>query len=215
MKVTPKITREEYDAMPFWIFCAENIHVEGPEHVLLNLSKGLSSICVPFDAELPEGVEAYTAERITADHQIIMKQASSIEAGMCYVLVSEPIEQPIILKGMKTTDEVWSVGPVFKGNLTSEFQYQKSANYGLTIVDGELVMTRSEKPCGVPAHKVLVDGAMSDAEILYLNFDEATGIEQVGDSNGTSLRYNLYGQPLKQMPEKGIFIRDGKRTYKP
>lgn len=68
----------------------------------------------------------------------------------------------------------------------------------------------SGSPSGVPAYKILIDGSLSDAEYIYFNF-EATSIEQVGDrSVGSSLRYNLLGQPAKG---KGLVIRDGRVVF--
>ncbi len=194
-----------------WIFSEVATRIEGPEYVRLNLSNGFCPICVPFDAELPQGVVAYTAERITSDHQVVMKQAFSIEAGKCYLLGSVPTAQPMLLSGMKTTDEVWSVGPVFTGNMSSEYQYYDGPSYGATLVDGKPVLIRNTNPSGVPAYRILIDGSLSDADYLYLNFDEATGIEQAGDrSNGSGLRYNLMGQPAKG---EGLVIRNGRVVF--
>lgn len=153
---------------------------------------------------------AYTDEGITPDHQVIMKQAFSIEAGKCYLLGSVPTAQPVLLSGMRTTDEAWSVGPVFKGNMSSKHQYYDGPSYGMTLLNGEPVLIRNTSPSGVPAYKILIDGSLSDAEYIYFNF-EATSIEQVGDrSVGSSLRYNLLGQPAKG---KGLVIRDGRVVF--
>ena len=200
-----------YKSMVPWIFARVPTRIEGPEYVLLDLSRGATTICVPFDAELPQGVVAYTAERITADHQVIMKQAFSIEAGKCYLLGSVPTAQPILLSGMRTTDEVWSVGPVFTGNMSSDFQFYDGPSYVATLVNGQPFLIRNTRPSGVPAYTILVDGSLSDAAYLYFNFTGATGIEQVGDhSNGSCLRYNLLGQPAKG---EGLVIRNGRVVF--
>lgn len=207
----PEIPMDIYKSMVPWIFARVPTRIEGPEYVLLDLSRGATTICVPFDAELPQGVVAYTAERITADHQVIMKQAFSIEAGKCYLLGSVPTAQPVLLSGMRTTDEVWSVGPVFTGNMSSEYQYYNGPCYGMTLFDGKPLLIRNTRPSGVPAYKIFVDGSLSDAPYLYFNYDEATGIEQVDDrSAGSSLRYNLMGQPAKG---KGLVVRDGRVVF--
>ena len=207
----PEIPMDVYKSKMPRIFSEVATHIEGPEYVRLNLSNGFCPICVPFDAELPQGVVAYTAERITSDHQVVMKQAFSIEAGKCYLLGSVPTAQPMLLSGMKTTDEVWSVGPVFTGNMSSEYQYYDGPSYGATLVDGKPVLIRNTNPSGVPAYTILVDGSLSDAAYLYFNFTGATGIEQVGDrSNGSCLRYNLLGQPAKG---EGLVIRNGRVVF--
>ena len=206
----PEIPMEAYQAMSPWLFCAERTHIEGPEHVLLNMAAGFSSLCIPFDASLPDGVKAYTAESISADNKVVMKQAASIEAGKCYLLRSEPIEQPILLTGIKTTDEIWSVGPVFKGNLTSEYQFFNGASYGIIPLNGAPALQKDELPSGIPGHKIIVDGSMSDAEFLYFNFDETSGIQQLHHDNKPAVRYNLLGQPAK---DNGLVIRDGQVVF--
>lgn len=210
-KSDPEIPMDVYKSKVPWIFATVPTRIEGPEHVLLDLSSGVTTICAPFDAEFPQGVVAYTAERITADYQVIMKQASSIEAGKCYLLGSVPTAQPVLLSGMRTTDEVWSVGPVFRGNMSSEYQYYDGPSYGVTLIDGIPLLIRSTRPSGVPAYKILVDGSLSDAYYLYFNYDETTGIELVDDrSAGSSLRYNLMGHPSKG---KGFVIRNGRVVF--
>ena len=207
----PEIPIEKHVAKSPLMFSSEVTHIEGPEYVLLDLSRGLTTICAPFDAELPQGVVAYTAERITADNQVIMKLAFSIEAGKCYLLGSVPTAQPVLLSGMKTTEEVWSVGPVFTGNMSSAYQYYDGPSYGVTLIDGIPLLIRNTRPSGVPAYKILVDGSLSDAYYLYFNYDEATGIELVDDrSSGSSLRYNLMGHPSKG---KGFVIRNGRVVF--
>lgn len=192
----PNIPVENYPSMTPWIFCTENTHIEGPVHVMLNMSHGAATLCVPFDAQLPEGVEAYTAESINANHQVIMKKATSIEAGKSYLLKSQPIEQPILLSGMKTTDEVWSVGPVFKGNLTSDYQFYTAASYALNFLNGEPILVKDEMPFGIPPYKIFVEASLSDgADILYFSFDNETGIEQQKRNDTSAARYNLLGQP--------------------
>lgn len=206
----PEIPMDVNKSKVPWIFARVSTRIEGPEYVLLDLSRGVTTICVPFDAELPQGVVAYTDEGITPDHQVIMKQAFSIEAGKCYLLGSVPTAQPVLLSGMRTTDETWSVGPVFKGNMSSKHQYYDGPCYGMTLLNGEPVLIRNTSPSGVPAYKILIDGSLSDAEYIYFNF-EATSIEQVGDrSVGSGLRYNLLGQPAKG---KGLVIRDGRVVF--
>ena len=206
-KSDPEIPMDVYKSKVPWIFATMPTHIEGPEHVMLDLSRGVTTICAPFDAELPQGVVAYTAERITADNQVIMKLAFSIEAGKCYLLGSVPTTQPVLLSGMRTTDEVWSVGPVFTGNMSSEYQYYDGPSYGVTLVEGNPLLIRNTRSSGVPAYNILVDGSLSDAYYLYFNYDEATGIEQVDvHSNGSGLRYNLLGQPAKG---KGLVVRNG------
>lgn len=206
----PEIPIEKHVAKSPLLFSNEITHIEGPDHVLLDLSNGLCPICVPFDAELPHGVVAYTAERITADYQVVMKQAFSIEAGKCYLLGSVPTAQPILLAGMRTTDEVWSAGPVFTGNMSSEFQFYDGPSYVATLINGQPFLIRNTSPSGVPPYNILVNGSLSDAAYLYFNF-EASGIEQVGDrSNGSGLRYNLMGQPAKG---EGLVIRNGRVVF--
>lgn len=208
----PEIPEEAYSAMQSWLLCYGTTHIEGPEHVLLTMFDGFASLCAPFDAQIPEGVEAYTADKISGD-QVIMKQAKSIEAGRSYLLVSKPMEQPILLSGMKTVGDGWSNEPVFKGNLTSHQLYLETACYFMSVLqNGDPALVKTDQFKAIAAHKVIIDGSMSDAEILYFNFDEATGIEQVGDSsNGRSLRYNLMGQPQREA--KGLVVEDGRVTF--
>lgn len=208
----PEIPEEAYSAMQSWLLCYGTTHIEGPEHVLLTMFDGFASLCAPFDAQIPEGVEAYTADRISGD-QVIMKQAKSIEAGRSYLLVSKPMEQPILLSGMKTVGDGWSNEPVFKGNLTSHQLYLETACYFMSVLqNGDPALVKTDQFKAIAAHKVIIDGSMSDAEILYLNFDEATGIQQVDDcSNGSGLSYNLMGQP--QHEAKGLVVEDGRVTF--
>lgn len=95
--------------------------------------------------------------------------------------------------------------------MSSDFQYHEGPSYVVTLVEGSPLLIRNTQPSGVPAYNILVDGSLSDAYYLYFNYDEATGIEQVGDrSNGSGLRYNLMGQPAKG---EGLVIRNGRVVF--
>ena len=209
LDITDMDEEEAQVAFP-WIMEVEKTHFEGPEYVVVNLAEGITTLCVPFDAKLPEGVEAYTAESITADNEVIMKQAYSIEAGNCYILVSEPMN-PFILSGMKTIDGTWAQGPVFKGNMTNKPLYQKDSWYVLQIVDKGIYMEKNEFANPISPYEAIIDGSLSDAKYLYFNFDyTSTGIQQVGEYSN-SLRFNLMGQP--QHDARGLRIENGRVSF--
>lgn len=204
-------TTDEGGTAQIWNLCTGNTHIEGPEYMWLELYDRYATLCVPFDTELPEGIKAYTAECITADDQVIMKPAYSIEASKGYLLISdEPDMAPILLSGMRTTDEVWGINPVFKGNMTSENLLYDSACYASTLLDGKPILVRCPKAT-VGAHRVIIDGSLSDAEILYYSIDETTCIQQVDRQHKNSLPFNLMGQPQHEV--HGLIVEGGRVIF--
>lgn len=203
-----EITKEDFLATT-WLFYRGYTHVEGPDYAWLNLSEGAVTLCLPFSTALPDGVRAYTAESITADNRVVMKPASSIEAGICYLVTSdERPQEPFLLSGMKTTDETWSAGPVLRGNLSSEAQLYESACFVLDEVDGEDVFTRRNATYVFP-QKGFIDGSLSDAEFLHIQFDDATGIQLLGEQSWGNLRFTPLGQPQREA--RGLIV-EGRRV---
>lgn len=203
--------QEELPEPRAWFYEIDEVHVEGPEWVLVPMTKGYNVVSVPFDYKLDDDVVAYAATGINEDNEVVLKPVSRIEAGGCYVLVGEPSPMPVIMYGMPVTDEVWAEDPIFVGNMTSEYQLMNEDSYAFANAEDGPYFWRQERADGVAPHSAVIKGTAAEADILLLNFQNVTtGIQEVGLPR-CILSHNIMGQPLHQ--SRGLMISNGHITF--
>ena len=195
-------------------FSKSSMHVEGPLRIPVSVPKsGYTTLCVPFDCDVPSGFEAYTIEGISADNKVMLKQAESIEAGVCYVVSgTKPYYE---IEGEVKTDQMYADGPLAIGLMSREAQYGTEPMFGFTYLNGIWGFFRIKGAYPWYPYSVMIHADAIDDNVNVLGFefveDQPTGIQQIGQTV-QSQRLNLMGQPLREAG--GLMIRDGRVTFR-
>ena len=169
-----------------------------------------ATLVLPFNAELPTGVEAYNAtsvtnsvinttaaESIVANKPVLLKNAGNYEftAENVEVAAVEGVQTNGLLNGVYATTDV----PTDNG-------------YVLQNQDGNVMFFKAIDGTTVKAFRAYLAVDNADAR---LGFDfETTGIKKVENAAANNGEFfNLAGQRVAQ-PTKGLYIMNGKKFIK-
>ena len=167
-----------------------------------------ATLVLPFNAELPTGVEAYNAtsvtnsvinttaaESIVANKPVLLKNAGNYEftAENVEVAAVEGVQTNGLLNGVYATTDV----PTDNG-------------YVLQNQDGNVMFFKAIDGTTVKAFRAYLAVDNADAR---LGFDfETTGIKKVENAAANNGEFfNLAGQRVAQ-PTKGLYIMNGKKV---
>lgn len=176
---------------------------------------GYATLCLPYNATVPEGLTAYTATDNGEFVKLTAKEGGKIAA-----------KEGVVLKG----DEGTYTFVAAEGSVSATEGNQMvgvTEDTELTEADNAYMLTR-KKDDGSIAFRLLktnytlgankaylkVDGSANTRELIPAIWDDnATGIENTTENNATNIIYNLAGQKLTRA-QKGIYIINGKLTVR-
>lgn len=186
---------------------------------------GFATLMLPYDAPLPEGVEAYAtsqAKEATADgsRTLILEASDGLQANTPYIIKGQPGTyrfSGIAVNDRDTYTDGWLTG-TFERVLAAPGTYVLQNNGGVT---GFYRVAAGKEPY-VGANRAwlsVTDGEGSAAEVTAFVFSdgEATGIGSVAadrrvdvyTQEGVKVRSNVrMADALKALP-RGIYIVDG------
>ena len=177
-----------------------------------------ASLCLPFDAAIPDGVTAYYAKTVNSTTVSLKK----IENGI-------PANQGVVVKGStgiyefvstSTVDEITS--NLFEG-VTEETPLTDNQNYVLGGSENEKanpvfnLYASGEGTINLAAYKAYLPASKVSPGSRTIKFgfddDETTGITDVkiNTENGTTQYYDLSGRRVTH-PTKGLYIVNGKKV---
>ena len=169
------------------------------------------TLIVPFDAELPEGVEAYSVE--TANGNVLnLNTEGSIKANTPYIVYAEEGSTAELAGlGAAYTDTDHTAGlltGVYAETTVPEGSYvlqnQDETGIGFYKVESKDIKVKAN-------HAYLTAAKGSDVKGFFFGSDDATavkGVEAAGEKAGVI--YNLAGQRVEKAV-KGIYIINGKK----
>ena len=186
--------------------------MEVPTHNISITSAGYATLCLPYNATVPQGLTAYTASDKGDYIKLTAKAGGKIAAG-----------EGVVLKGEENTytfvATAESVLPT-EGNL----MVGVTENTHLTATDNAYMLVRDKNSGEITFSLLNADYTLS-ANKAYLKLEENDARKQIStiwDDNGTGIDeilntstlnnntiYNLSGQRLRQR-QKGLNIIDGK-----
>lgn len=167
-----------------------------------------SSLYLPFDVTLTEGLEAYTGK--LNGKSLKMTKVAEV-----------PANNGVILKGTKAKYTL-NIGNVTVKQLDNSL---KGTNVNKEITDKNnfyILGNTTENGVGLyhpnsttlKANKAYLDATVV-AQVLKFDFDgETTGVEgvEVETENAKAVYYDLSGRRVEN-PAKGVYIKNGKKVY--
>ena len=195
----------------------ENVTISTTAKASLSVSSAnkWSTCILPFAAELPEGLKAYTISSKDDDEQVFyLTEATAIDAFTPYVLYSESG-----YTGTLTGEvgEYPASGTVTQGYLTGAIEKQ-TTNEGYVLQnkgDGvKFYLMDNTKSYNIPAGKCWATPPASTTQSYSFDFPTAVkGIAEVAESKNES-KYNLSGIMIDAPRSGQLYIQNGRKYVK-
>lgn len=174
-----------------------------------------STLVVPFDATLPEGVKAYTcSEKNESESVLILSPVSSLSAFTPYILYAENGFEGN-LTGEVSAEKYPASGMVAAGLLKGAVtkQVAVSNDYVLANVNGVTQFYRVENTKAIPAGKCWVSVSGSSAKENF-GFQIATGIKNIKSDKESKVCYTVDGKKISTPLPHQLYIEGGKKIIK-
>ncbi len=195
-----------------------NIREADMAEVTLSISAAKwSTLILPFDAELPEGVKAYSCDAADVEAETLtLTEAATLKANTPYLINGEAGSHEFSGYGLADKD-AYTVG-LFTGTYVD---YQTVANNGTYVLQKQdnvlafYLVSDSAQPW-VRAYRcyITLDNA-SAARMFSFGFDdETTGINDAQWSTGDSelTIYDTMGRKVTSMKKGNLYIINGKKV---
>ena len=175
---------------------------------------GYATAYFPFAVTIPAGVTAYTVAA-AADGEATLKKLSGTIPAHTGVVLSGTANTPCtfeIAADVAAVDDNMLDGMTIATEVSAETKAYILANGS----EGVGFYRLSESGRTIAANKayLIVDDA-AEPSFLSLKLDGGlTGIEGVESAGADAPVYDLQGRRLPQVPEKGIYIQNGKKIMK-
>ena len=209
-----------------------NVDNQGPEYELfesvigtasttstlalkVSASNKFSTAILPFDAELPVGLEAYSCESTNGENLVLSNQ-TSMKAFTPYILyapngyegtLSGTVEAE---KYAKQVTEGYLTGTVVAHEVTGGEGHYVLQNQG----EGPMFYRVGDTSFGIPAGKCWLTLPASQHSVSALQLHRPTGIETIPvHTINSDAVYDLSGRRITN-PTKGIYIVGGKKVLK-
>lgn len=168
----------------------------------------IGTLILPFDAELPSGLKAYSCNGISGD-KLVLSEASSIEACKPYIVYA-PSGYSGNLTGTAEISDDSNVTDVFTDG------YLTGVLAGTTVNTGYILQNQGEGPLfydaegvtfSLPAGRCYLTPPASPVKAFLFDFDDATGIkdEVVNGKSANDKLFDLSGRRVSD-PTHGIYI---------
>jgi hypothetical protein len=170
-------------------------------------SAGVSTFILPFDAQLPDGVEAFKCTGVV-NGEVKTEQMMQLEAGVPVLVVGNAGTYSFTGAPTVTTNEC-TVG-VLTGVLADK---QVSSGYVMQMLNGDVGFYQidPEKPLTIPAYKCYLT-VSGEARSLLVNFGDATVIDRLNANAAEGDWYDLSGRRTLTKPT-GVYIQRGKKLF--
>lgn len=182
-----------------------------PKYKLSVSESGASTLIVPFNAELPEGVKAYTLTYQSGAETVTATEVTSLTANTPVLINAAPGEYTFTSTGNNSA-EVTSAS----GSLTGVYAETAvpAGAYVLQDQNGEVAFYRVAEGSDIKAgaYRAYLSANASAAK-LAISFDDATAIRSVEKTlDEQAPVYNLQGVRMvgDQLP-KGIYVKNGRK----
>ena len=181
----------------------------------VSASNKFSTCILPFDAQLPAGLEAYSCED-TEGNNLVLTQQSSMQAFTPYIVYA-PSGFDGTLTGtvdatqyQATVTNGYLTGTVVKTEVTGDAENYVLQNQG----EGPMFYRVGDTSFAIPAGKCWLTLPASLQGVAAFQLHRPTGIETIPVSTlDANILYDLSGRRIAQ-PAKGVYIVGGKKVVK-
>lgn len=175
---------------------------------------GYATAYFPFAVTIPAGVTAYTVAA-AADGVATLKKLSG----------TIPAHTGVVLSGMANTPctfEIAADAAAVDGNMLEGMTIATAVPAGTKayiLANGSegvgfYRLSESDRTIGANKAYLIVDDAAAPSALSLKLDGGLTGIEGVESAGADAPVYDLQGRRLPQVPEKGIYIQNGKKIMK-
>ena len=183
-------------------------------NVTLTLSEvGWATLILPFDAELPEGVKAYSCTEADGE-TLTLTEAESLKANTPYLMNGE--KSTHVFTGYGLADKDSYTDGLFTGTYVD---YQTTADgktYVLQNQDGNLafyLVTDAAQPWIRPYRSYMVyEGAAGAPKFSLGRGEGTTSIDKAQLTIDNVVIYDLMGRKVSTMEKGGVYIVNGKKV---
>lgn len=195
-----------------------NIREAAKAEVAMNISAAKwSTLILPFNAALPDGVKAYSCNEADVETETLtLTEATTLKANTPYLINGEAGTHEFSGYGLAKQD-TYAAG-IFTGTYVDYHTTANSRTYVLQKHDNVLafyLVGESAQPW-VRAYRcyITLDNA-STARMFSFGFDnETTGIDNAQLSTGDSelIIFDIMGRKVKSMKKGNLYIINGKKV---
>ena len=216
----PNASVESYKTTEPWSSFG-NIVALPNQYELSVSSAGYATLCLAYNAEIPQDVEVYVAEKVEGDC-LKMKKVEGVLPAMIGVIVKANEGTYAFIQSEDTPAEIGEnllVGSVVNTMVRAD---ENTSYYILAAPDknnNEVGMYRVELiydkfECMANKAYLPIPSAVASSARIYFDFGTETGILETENGNvKTENCYDLSGRRV-QNAQKGIFIVNGKKVVK-
>lgn len=172
-----------------------------------------STCILPFSAEIPEGVTAYTCSNHDAEY-VYLEKAESFDAYTPYILYAENGYEGNLSGTIDATIPDNAKTGVVAGGLLNGAIVPQTAKSGYVLQkhgdDVQFYAIEDGDSFTIPAGKCWMNIPASESRaLIFRTGDETEGINNISIPV-SSLSYDLNGRQM--MMDKGVVIKNGKKT---
>lgn len=176
---------------------------------------GWATVCLPFAANVPEGVEAWEIESVKAG-ALNMKKITTIPANKAVLLQFDEAAGLAVSASSATVLKTVAASERGKTELVGVYAKQQApvGSYVLQKKNGTLAFYKVEtdKQPNIPAFRAyltVAPGETAKGNVMRINFEETTGISDMQNNETIltpAMKYNMAGQSVQHM-KKGVQIQ--------
>lgn len=182
--------------------------------VNISAENKIGTLILPFDAELPTGLKAYSCDNADGD-KLTLTPAASIAACTPYIVYAENGYSGN-LTGDATLPDADNVTDIFADG------YLTGVLTGTTVNTGYILQNQGSGPMfydaegvtfSLPAGRCYLTPTASPVKAFAFNFGDATGIaEQLSNCKSSNCQmFDLQGRPVSS-PSRGIYIQGTRKV---
>ena len=195
-----------------------------------------STLCLPFDMELPEGAKVYMLTSVAND-TLIFTKAESVAANQPYVIVTDEdmylgtSKETLAMATPKTMQQVTVDNYTMMGTLASvAFDARKAAAPAAEGVEEQRVYTLTDAACWnvvaegkqvlSPYHAYVQTTKSNMPSVMQMRLvdgdsdDVTTAVEEVNvnEIKKDDCIYDIYGRRVKSINTSGVYLVNGKKV---
>ena len=167
----------------------------------------IGTLIVPFNADLPSGLKAYSCNATVGD-LLTLTPAASIEACKPYIVYAANGYSGSLTGDVDLSADYGNTDVFVDGYLTGVLT-------GTTVNTGYILQNQGSGPkfydaegvtFSLPAGRCYLTPSGSSVKAFCFNFDDATGIEMVNSKSVNDKLFDLSGRRVSN-PTNGIYIK--------